>query len=185
MNTLKSKPEIFFIISVIIAGAFFRFIPHWPNFTPISAMALFGGAYLGRKRLAFLIPFAAMFLSDLFLGLHKDMWAVYIAFGLTVYFGSLLRKNIKFTSILMASVISSVLFFLLTNFASWLSSPFYPQTFTGLLQSYIAGLAFINNGTFGISFFLNEVTGALFYNGIFFGAYALAKRWFPSLSAAI
>jgi hypothetical protein len=55
-------------------------------------MALFGGAYLGRKHLAFAIPFAAMFLSDLILGLHKDMWAVYLAFGMAVFMGTLIRK---------------------------------------------------------------------------------------------
>ena len=184
MNNIKTHSGLFLIISVIIAGAFFRFIPHWPNFTPIAAMALFGGAYLGRKHLAFLIPFAAMFLSDLVLGLHKDMWAVYFAFGLTVMIGTWVRSNIKVKSIFAASVSASVIFFLLTNFASWLSSPFYPQTFAGLMQSYIAGLAFFNNGSLGISFFLNEITGALFYNGVFFGAYALARQWLPSLSKA-
>lgn len=182
MNNLKSNPGIFFIISVIIAGAFFRFIPHWPNFTPIAAMALFGGAYIGRKHLAFLIPFAAMFLSDLVLGMHKDMWAVYFAFGLTVFIGTLIRRNIKFTNVVVASLAGSVIFFLLTNFASWLSSPFYPQTFAGLMQSYIAGLAFFNNGSLGISFFLNEIAGSLFFNGVFFGAYAIARQWFPKLS---
>ncbi len=69
MNNIKTNPGLFIIIPVIVAGALFRFIPHWPNFTPIAAMALFGGAYLGRKHLAFIIPFAAMFLSDLVLGL--------------------------------------------------------------------------------------------------------------------
>jgi hypothetical protein len=181
MNNIKTHSGLLFIISVIIAGAFFRFIPHWPNFTPIAAMALFGGAYLGRKHLAFLVPFAAMLLSDLVLGLHKDMWAVYIAFGLTVLIGTLIRSNIKFTNVLVASIASSVIFFLLTNFASWLSSPFYSQSLAGLIQCYVAGLAFFNNGSLGISFFLNEIAGALFYNGIFFGAYALARQRFPKL----
>jgi hypothetical protein len=75
-----------------------------------------------------------------------------------------------------------VLFFLLTNFAAWLSSPFYPQTFAGLMQSYIAGLAFFNNGALGLSFFLNEIAGSLFYNGLFFGAYAFARQWIPGHS---
>ena len=182
MNNRKIQPGLIFVASVIIAGASFRFIPHWPNFTPIAAMALFGGAYIGRKHLAFLIPFAAMFLSDLVLGLHKDMWAVYLAFGLTVMIGTLIRSNIRFVTVTGAAAGSSVIFFLLTNFGSWLASPFYPQTFGGLMQSYIAGLAFINNGSYGISFFLNELAGGLFYSGIFFGVYALARQRFPVLS---
>ncbi len=181
-NIRYTRANLFFVISVIAAGALFRFIPHWPNFTPVAAMALFGGAYLGRKHLAFIIPFGAMFLSDLVLGLHKDMWAVYLAFGLTVLIGSLVRKNIRFTSIFGASVAASVLFFFLTNFAAWLSSPMYPQTFAGLMQSYIAGLAFFNNGSLGISFFINELAGGLFYNMLFFGAYALGKNFIPALA---
>jgi hypothetical protein len=87
-------------------------------------------------------------------------------------------------NIAAASILSSILFFLLTNFASWLASPFYPQTFAGLMQSYLAGLAFLNNGAYGISFFINEIAGSLFYNGIFFGVYALAIRRYPSLTAS-
>jgi hypothetical protein len=182
MNNRKIQPGLIFIGSVIVAGALFRFIPHWPNFTPIAGMALFGGAYIGRKHLAFIIPFAAMFLSDLVLGLHKDMWSVYLAFGLTVMIGTLIRSNIRFVTVTGAAVASSVAFFLITNFGSWLVSPFYARTFGGLMQSYIAGLAFINNGTYGISFFLNELAGALFYSGLFFGVYALARQRFPVLS---
>lgn len=181
MNKKYNQTSLIFIISVILAGALFRFIPHWPNFTPIAAMALFGGAYLGRNYLAFIIPFAAMFLSDLLLGLHPGMWAVYLAFGITVMIGILIRRNPRFVSIFGASVTSSVIFFLLTNFAAWLASPYYPPTISGLMQSYVAGLAFLNNGTMGISFFLNEVAGSLFYNGIFFGSYALARQWLPAL----
>lgn len=182
MDNLKSKSGLIFIISLILAGALFRFIPHWPNFTPIAAMALFGGAYLGRKHLAFLVPFAAMFLSDLVLGLHKDMWAVYLAFGVTVFLGIMIRNNVRVISIIGASVLSSVLFFLLTNFAAWLGNAMYPQTSAGLIEAYIAGLAFFNNGSLGISFFVNDIAGALFYNALFFGAYAIARQKYPTLA---
>jgi hypothetical protein len=181
MANPKLQPRFIFIVSVILAGALFRFIPHWPNFTPIAAMALFGGAYLGRKYLAFIIPFAAMFLSDLVLGFHKDMWAVYLAFGLIVMLGAWIRNRVSVSNVLIGSVSSSILFFLITNFAVWLSSPFYPPNFAGLMQSYIAGLAFLNNGSMGISFFLNELIGTLFYNSIFFGVFALSMKRFPVL----
>lgn len=182
MKDIITRPRAIFIISVILAGALFRFIPHWPNFTPIAAMALFGGTYLGRKHLAFLVPFAAMFLSDLVLGFHSYMLAVYIAFGLTVVLGLTLRGRTSVGNVALASVSSSVLFFLITNFAAWLASPIYPPTFTGLIESYIAGLAFFNNGSYGLSFFLNEVAGGLFYNGIFFGVYYMARQRIPALA---
>jgi len=170
------------VISIIAAGALFRFIPHWPNFTPVAAIALFGGAYMGRKYLAFVIPFAAMFLSDLVLGFHAYMGAVYLAFGLTVAIGFLLRGRTSIRNVAMASIGSSVLFYLITNFSAWLASPFYPDTFAGLMESYAAGLVFFNNGSLGISFFLNEVSGTLFYSGIFFGAFAFVRQRIPALA---
>ena len=55
---------------IIVLAAVTRLIPHPPNFTPIIAIGLFGGAYIQNRSLAILIPIGAMFISDLFLGLH-------------------------------------------------------------------------------------------------------------------
>jgi hypothetical protein len=182
MNINHNTLRFSVIISIIIAGALFRFMPHWPNFTPVAAIALFGGAYFGKKYLAFLIPFAVMLISDLVLGFHAYMGAVYIAFGLTVILGIMLRRRVSPSGILMASLGSSLLFYLITNFAAWMASPFYPDTFAGLMESYIAGLAFFHNGSLGISFFLNEVIGTLLFNGLFFGAYYFAQQRIPALA---
>lgn len=177
-------PRFMFIVSVVIFGAFMRLIPHWPNFTPIAAIALFGGAYFSRKYLAFVIPLVAMFVSDLVLGLHTSMIAVYVAFAITVMIGFALRSKTSAVNVIGASLLSSIIFFLITNFASWLALPMYPKTFAGLMESYIAGLAFFNNGAMGISFFLNNVVSALLFNGLFFGVFYLAQQRFPSLARA-
>jgi hypothetical protein len=182
MKDIITRPRAIFIISVIFAGALFRFIPHWPNFTPIAAMALFGGTYLGRKYLAFIVPFAAMLLSDLVLGFHSYMGGVYLAFGITVMIGLILRSKVNVVNVALASITSSILFFLITNFAAWMASPIYPATFSGLMESYIAGLAFFNDGSYGISFFLNEVAGGLFYNTIFFGVFYFARQRIPAMA---
>ena len=172
MNNKTLNPRFLFILTVIIAGAAFRLIPHWPNFTPIAAMALFGGTYFNKKYLAFLIPMAALFISDMLLGFHSYMIAVYLSFAIIVVFGMMLKNRVKIGSLLLASVSSSVLFFVITNFAVWIGSPFYPQNFAGLLESYTAGLPFLNNG----------VLGDLFYNTLFFGAFYLAQQRFPVLT---
>ena len=52
------------LLCAIAAAAALRLLPHPPNFTPIGAMALFSGAYLGRRGLAFVAPLAALFVSD-------------------------------------------------------------------------------------------------------------------------
>lgn len=174
-------PRFIFIVSVIVFGAFMRLIPHWPNFTPIAAMALFGGTYFSRKYLAFIIPMAAMFLSDLIIGLHNNMIAVYIAFAITVMIGFLLSKKVNTGNVILAALSSSVIFFLITNFASWLVMGLYPLNFAGLMQSYLAGLMFFNDGSMGVSFFLNSVISTLLYSGIFYSVFYLAQLRYPAL----
>ncbi len=178
------SPRFIFIVSVIVFGAFMRLIPHWPNFTPIAAMALFGGAYFSRKYLAFAIPLLAMFVSDLILGMHTSMIAVYVAFAITVLIGFALRSKTNAVNVIGASLLSAIVFFLITNFAAWLTIPFYPKNFAGLMESYIAGLAFFNNGAMGVSFFMNNVISTLLFSGIFFGVFSLAQQRFPRLARA-
>lgn len=181
MNKNTFTPRLVCTISIIIIAAAMRLIPHWPNFTPIAAIALFGGTKLNKKWLAFLIPITAMLLSDLIIGFHNYIIPVYISFAITVVLGIYISKNAKTHKIIFASLLSSALFFLITNFAVWMGSPFYSQNFSGLITCYAAGLPFMNNG---ISFFLNELLGDLFYNTIFFCAFYLATLKFPILAKA-
>jgi len=161
MNKSLLTPKFYLVLSIIIAGAMLRLMPHWPNFTPIAAIALFGGTYLKRKDLAFIVPIAAMLLSDLILGFHNIMIPVYASFLLIVALGFLLRSRVSAITVISASLASSVIFFLVTNFASWSTGLFpYSHDVFGLMQAYIAGLPF----------FMNGITGDLFFNGIFFGA---------------
>ncbi|MEA5110940.1 MAG: DUF6580 family putative transport protein [Lentimicrobium sp.] len=163
------------ILSAIAVAAVMRLVPHWPNFTPVAAIALFGGAYINRKALAFLVPLAAMLISDLFLGFHSTLLAVYAAFIITVFIGLKLGKNVKAGNVALASVSSSVIFFLITNFASWMSGmmPYSPD-FSGLMQAYAAGIPFFNNG----------LLGDLFYNTVLFGGFYLISRRYPSIVKA-
>ena len=174
-------PRFFVVLSVIIAAAVLRLLPHWPNFTPIAAMALFAGTYLEKKQFAFVIPIAAMFASDLIIGLHANIPAVYLGFAITVLIGMAIRKRVNVGTVLFASLGSSVIFFVITNFSAWLASPLYPQTFTGLLECYVAGLAFFRDYSHGFSFLVNDMLGSLFYSAVFYGAFYLTEMRFPVL----
>ena len=46
------------LVSMVILAATARLLPHLPNVTPIAAMALFGGAWLANRCLAYLLPLA-------------------------------------------------------------------------------------------------------------------------------
>lgn len=165
------SPRVLVIIGIILFAAVMRLVPHYPNFTPIAAIALFGGAHLGRKWLAFFVPLFALFISDMIIGFHGFMIPVYISFALVVLLGSLVGKNIKAGSVLGGSLGASVLFFLITNFAVWAGSPYYAQTFAGLMQSY----------TMAIPFFHTTLLGDLFYNAVFFGSFYLIQQRYPIL----
>lgn len=162
------------LLSITVAAAFTRLIPHYPNFTAIGAVALFGGAYFDKKYLSFAVPFIALFLTDLILGLHEMMWAVYLSFAIIVVIGFNLRDKRKIVTLGLSAVSASVIFFLITNFAAWIYSPIYPSTFSGLLESYVAA----------IPFFQYNLLGDLFYVGVIFGIYEFAKLKYPSLVEA-
>lgn len=167
-------PTFFFVAAVILLSAVLRLVPHWPNFTPIAAMALFAGTYMKNRKLAFAIPMVAMLISDLFLGFHQTMIAVYIGFALIVGVGMMLRSRVQFTTVVLASLGASVIFYLLTNFAVWVSGMVgYPMNSAGLIQCYVAA----------IPFFRNALLGDIFYTTVFFGSFYLVSRRFPAFAA--
>jgi hypothetical protein len=161
------------LFSAIVAAAALRLVPHPPNFSPIDAMALFSGAYLGRRWVAFAAPLAALFLSDLVLGFYHGMATVYATVALIVAIGWSLSSRRSPLRIAGAAVAGSVTFFLITNLGMWLFSGFYPLTSAGLAACYIAA----------IPFFQNTVAGDLFYAALLFGGFALAERMLPRLRA--
>ncbi|HPI37752.1 MAG TPA: hypothetical protein PK397_07395 [Ignavibacteriaceae bacterium] len=163
--------KFFFLTGLILAAVFSRLIPHPPNFAPIAAIALFGGAYFDNKKLAFIVPFIALLISDLVIGFYDGMWAIYLSFALVVGIGFMLRNRVNTGRVAIAAVSSSVLFFVVTNFAVWVSGFLYPMNFSGLVTCYTAA----------IPFFHNTLIGDLVYSGALFGLYALAKVKYPSL----
>ena len=164
--------RIFTLLTAILAAAALRLVPHPPNFTPIGAMALFSGAYLGRRgAVALVAPLGALFLSDLVLGFYRGMPTVYFSVALIVIIGWMALRRVSPIRVGGAAIASSVLFFVLTNFGTWLSSGFYPRTLAGLEACYIAA----------IPFFQNTVAGDLFYAAVLFAGFALLERTVPAL----
>ena len=161
------------LLGAIVVAAALRLLPHPPNFTPIGAMALFSGAYLGRRALAFAAPLGALLLSDLVLGFYHGMATVYFSVALVVMIGMLALSRVSALRVGAAAVASSVLFFAITNFGMWLFSGFYPRTLAGLEACYVAA----------IPFFQNSIAGDLFYACLLFGGFKLAELLVPRLRA--
>jgi hypothetical protein len=165
------KPRLTVLISMILAAVAIRLLPHPPNVNPIAAVALFGGASFADKRLAFLVPLSAMFLSDLVIGLYSHMEFVYASFAAIVGIGLLLRARRNAFAIGGAAIASSVLFFIVTNFGTWATQSMYPHTAAGLMTCYVAALPF----------FQNTLAGDLFFTAVLFGGFALLEKSFPIL----
>jgi hypothetical protein len=169
------KPRLLVLVSMILAAAASRLIPHPPNMTSLTAVALFGGAYFSDRRLAFLVPLSALFLSDLVLGFYRHMEIVYLSFALIVAIGLWLQNHRRALPIAGAAVASSVLFFVLTNFGVWVFDALYPKTMEGLIACYVAA----------IPFFQNTLLGDLLYTAVLFGGFALLEMQLPVLRAPV
>ncbi|MDC1205577.1 hypothetical protein N8083_01890 [Candidatus Pacebacteria bacterium] len=138
------------IVALIIIGIGGRLLPHLPNATPIAALAFVGSMYFGRKA-ALLLPFAALFLSDFFIGFYSlgIMVSVYTSFLLIVVVSWFLKKHSSILAVGYAIMGASICFFLITNAAVWWFSPWYAKTLSGLLYSYELGLPFLRNMLIG------------------------------------
>jgi len=175
MEEIIRKGKTFeFIIALlfILIGVSLRLLPHAPNFTPIAAIALFGGVYFSKK-IALILPVAAMLISDIFIGFYepKLMIAVYGSFILSVVLGFWLKKHKSWYAIGGGAILSSTLFFLVTNFAVWAFAPWYAKNLSGIIQCYVMALPF----------FRNTLLGDLFYASVFFGAYELIEVWIKNV----
>lgn len=161
--------------ALIAAAALLRLAPHPPNFQPIDAIALFGGAILPGPW-AFVVPLAAVAASDAVLGFYGPaMASVYVSYIAIVLIGRLALRHRSVLSVAGAAFTSAVVFYLITNFGEWLG-PLYPHTLAGLGASYIAG----------IPFFRNTLLSDLVYSFALFGIYdavRLAGRRRPVTAA--
>lgn len=167
----------FAVSSLVFAAAASRLLPHPPNFTAVPAMALFGGALLGRHWVAFAVPLLAMALSDFVLGVFvygaqvlPGIVPVYACIAAAVLVGQRLPRSLG--GVALGAVAATALFFSVTNFVVWAAQDLYPKTVEGLLLCYVAALPFAGN----------MLASSLLYGAALFGLWAIAERRFPSLA---
>jgi len=175
MNPWNSEFKINILLItpiLIIFGIIMRLLPHAPNFTPIGAIAFWGGLYLPKKY-SFLILLLTLILSDLVIGFYSlgIMVAVYFGWMVMAYLGS--TSNKKIFSIAGGAFIGSIIFFLITNYAVWSFGSLYPKTILGLWGCYINALPF----------FRNSLSSDIFYTVLFVAvtefspAFAQTSAW--------
>jgi hypothetical protein len=170
------EPRAGLVTGIVIAAAALRVAPHPINFTPIGALALFGGAYFSSKRAAVAVPLLSLMAGDVFTGFHKLMIWVYASFLVSVAIGFWLSRRKTASRIGAATLAGAIQFFLITNFAVWVTSTgSYALNSYGLLSCYIAGFPL----------FWNTLAGDALYAALLFGTMALAEKRFPSLRESL
>ncbi|MCX6275511.1 MAG: hypothetical protein NTV09_09925 [Bacteroidetes bacterium] len=163
---MNSK-KLLTIAALILFAVISRLIPHPFNFTAIGALALFCGSVFTNKKLAFVVPALAMLATDAMIGFHASMIPVYLCFSFAVLIGIKMIKEINLITVPTASIISSIVFFLVTNLPFWYADmSLYPLSWQGTMESYTAALPF----------FANQMAGDLFYSATFFGAYVVLRQ---------
>ena len=159
-------------LSLTVLGAIVRLLPHPPNFAPVGSASLFAGARLPVWQ-AYLVPLVLMAVTDPILSpmrgapaFSKFQLFTYASFLIAVWIGRRLRATESVRRIALATVLSSLQFFIITNFGSWLWFKSYPQNAAGLVACYIAA----------IPFFGWTLMSDLFYVGVLFGLHAWLSR---------
>lgn len=163
---------MYYLLILLVAAS--RFLPHPPNVACIGALGLFAGCYLSG-RLAYVIPVAALFISDCIghllgfpgMGFYNPvtMSLVYIGVVAAVPVGRWISQNKRVWKIPAGSLAASTLFFLLSNFGVWMGG-WYPTTPVGLIACY----------TSAIPFFGYTIAGDLLFTGVLFGTWELSQR---------
>ena len=183
MNT-KINLRFSVLTALILLAAFSRMIPHPANFSPLGAIALFGAAHFSKKWQVLLIPIAATWLSDLFINnviyaqyypsftwFYDGFYWQYLSYLVIALMAIPLFKKVSKERILIGTLGSTIIFFLISNVGCWVGNSFYPQNFMGLTTCYAAGIPFLK-GT---------MLGDIFYSLILFGSFAFAQYKLPAL----
>lgn len=176
------------LVTIILAAAFSRIVPHMPNFSPMDAITLFAAAHFARKWQAFVIPLVAMWLSSLFIdnviyGAYQKGFAwiypgfhwQYLSYFLIALMGlAAFRKGTSFLKLVTTGFAAGAIFFLVSNFGVWAGGTLYARNLAGLIACYTAA----------IPFYQGTLLGDCFYMVALFGSFRLLQNYVPVLRPA-
>lgn len=163
------QKQILRIVVLFVIGVSGRLLPHPPNFTPLEAVSLFGGAWIRPFWLSLTIPLGIMAMSDALLGWHNLWPFTWGAMAIGTILGRFFLVTSQIFSLAGLALLQSTLFFLITNFGVWIGGS-YGYTFKGLIACYIAA----------IPFYHYQALGALFYSILFWMAeYVVYRKLSP------
>lgn len=185
----SNKTLLWSLVLMVIVAAVYRAIPGRPfGFAPQWAIALFAGAVVKDRKLAFALPVVSMLISDLLYhglymaglspiqGFYEGQWINYLLFASVVVFGFLIKK-INVVNVLVMSLIAPTYYFLVSNFLTWAGvgqHVEYSKTWNGLMTCYGAG----------IPFYKGSLMATVVFSALLFGAWKWIVRRETKLAKA-
>jgi len=193
MSLKKFNPRTAVLLVFMLASAIIRVLLSWKpsisplsNFTPLAAMALFGGAYFAKGYKAYLFPLATLWLSDIVLNklvfynewrlLYDGWYWTYGSFALMALTGRMLIKKVTVANVTISAIVCTFIHWIGTSPACILfEGSMYPRTFNGWITSLIAA----------IPYEWNMLVSTLFFSTVLFGGFELLQRRYTALHPAI
>lgn len=181
------KPHLVALALIVLAAlwrVFVVFEPSLYNFAPVTALA-FCGAVFWRDRRWWLVPFAALTLSDLWLNHYHavefgytwsmgEMFLRAAAIATALGIGRLVAARRNAATLLAGSLGSSLVFYFATNTVGWASDAFYPGTLGGWWQAMTVGHPEFPPTLW---FFRNTLLSDLAFTGLFVAALRTTAVW--------
>ena len=163
------RTETFIALCLISLGIILRVSPHPDNFAPVAGIAIFGGAILPR-RLAIVTPLLAMVVSDALIGFHSLILVTWGCYALIALASQLWLRKFNLFRAGAITLGGSLFFFVVTNFAVWLTSGMYSLNTSGLGNCFTLALPFFRNT------FLSDIIYTLSLFGLYFLSLHLAHH---------
>lgn len=171
----RTKALLLFITAAAAVRVIFNFnyeISPLSNFSPLGAMALFGGAYFNRQWKAFSFPLLMLFISDFVLHqtvfkaysngiLYNGWYWVYSAFALMTLTGKLLLKRVTVKNFLLSVLVCVIIHWIVPDIGIWYRSKVFSQNIEGFIDCLVVA----------IPYEWRFLTGTLLYGIILFGAF--------------
>jgi hypothetical protein len=192
MSMSKINPRTIVLLAFMIAVAAIRIVfsleptmSPIATFTPLGAMALFGGAYFQRNLQAYLFPLLTLWMGDIILNrivyynewrfLYDGWYFTYGAYALMVFAGRSMIKKATVKNIVFASLVATLIHWIGTSPSCFfVPDSMYPKTWDGYFTSLVAAIPYERN----------FLLGTLVYSGILFGLFEWVKSKYSVLQTA-
>lgn len=179
MKTAKFNLETNVIIGLMMIVCLTRLFPIFPNFSPTTAICLFGAAFLKKKWQTAIISLLLIFFSDVLVNnilyksyfseftlIYEGMIWNYLSYFAIIVLGWFALKKINFTNVLATGLLSSILFFIISNLGVWISGTLYTKDLQGLITCY----------TMAIPFFKGTILSSLIFSMVFIYGFELFRK---------